>query len=145
MLAAVRPLLTLTRVISWADLILLWRRVTRITSTSRHNLLLATPAVAAPLVARSVHGRRLMAGRAGRSWRVLRAARSETAGAVEATITRTGTTRESRWIRIIPTAYSSIRSTSGSRLARELPGTISPAAILTAAQRVLCTWTSTLL
>src|SRR5438874_11423851 len=115
MLAAARLLLTLTRVVSWADLILPWRRVTRITSTSRHNLLLATPAVAAPLVARSVHGRRLMAGRAGRSWRVLRAARSETAGAVEATITRTGTSRASRCVRIIATADPSIRSTAGSR------------------------------
>src|SRR5438094_9770296 len=114
MLAAVRRLLTLTRVISWADLILPWRRVTRITSTSRHNLLLATPAVAAPLVARSVHGRRLLAGRAGRSWRNLRAARSETARAAEATITRTDTTRETRWIRIGQTEDSLIRSRSGS-------------------------------
>ena len=59
-----------------------------------------------------------------------------------AIIRRTGTTRESRWTRTIPTASSSTRSTSGLQRARELSGTISPAVIPTAAAQVPCTWTN---
>src|SRR6058998_3414630 len=113
--AVARPLLISIPVISWAESILLLRRVIRITSMLRASLLFPIAAAAITLAARLVPGRLLMAARAGLSWRVLRAARSETAGAVEATITRTGTIRESWWIQIIPTACSSTLLTFGSQ------------------------------
>ena len=107
------------------------RRVTRITFTRRRNpsFGIATAVAAMPMVASSAPGLPRMAARAGLIWRALKAARSETAVAAPATIRRTGTTRESRWIRIIPTGSSSTRSTCGLQRARELSGTIPPAVI----------------
>src|SRR5437867_2935854 len=117
------------------------RRVTQITSTHRRNPLfgIATPVAPVPTVASLVHGLPQMVARAGLTWKVLRAAPSGTALVARATIPRTGTTRESLLIRTIRTGFSSIRSRSGWRRARERYGPIPPA-VIPAGAHFLCTW-----
>src|SRR4029453_12925568 len=107
----------------------------------RHNLLsvTATAAAEARPAVKSVPGHRLTAAQAGLSWRVLRVARSETAEAVPEITHRTGTMRESWWIKMIRSVSFSILSTCGSQRARERRGIIQPAAILTLGRPGLCT------
>ena len=147
MLAADRLLLISIRAINWAGWRLPSHRVTRITFMPRHSLLSPTAMAAAEVrrAARLALGLRLTGAQVGLSWRVPRAARSEIAEAAPAIIHRTGTMRESWWIQMIRSVSFSTLSTCGSQRARERPGMILPAVILTAARQVLCTWTSTLL
>src|SRR6266566_4459 len=106
MRAADRLLLTSIRAINWAGWRLLSRRATPITSTPKHSLLSGTATAAAevPRAARLAPGLRLTEAQVGPSWRVLRAARSETAKTAQAIIPRTGTMRESWWTRMIRSA-----------------------------------------
>src|SRR6476660_1594861 len=105
------------------------------------RLLQIATAVAAVLTAASLErGLLQTAPQPGVTWRVRRAARSETALVARATIPRTGTTRESPWTQTILTGSSSIRSTSGLQRAQELSGTIPPAVTRIAAAQVPFTW-----
>src|SRR6267378_8470811 len=146
MLAPGRLLLISIRAINWAEWKLQSRRVTRITFMPRHSLLSPTAMAVVEVrrAARLALGLRLTEAQVGLSWKVPRAARLETAKTAQLTIPRTGTMRESLWIQIIRSVFFSTLSTSGSRLVREVRGTILPAVILTAARQVLCMWTSTL-
>src|SRR5207253_11454752 len=85
-----------------------------------------------------------MAVQAGPSWKAPRAAHSETAKAVPAITHRTGTTRESSWIRTIRIAFSLILSTSGLQRARVLHGTIPLAVIRIPGLQAAFRWTSML-
>src|SRR6516165_10008630 len=73
------------------------RRVIQITFTRRRNPSngIATAVVAVATVASLVRGLRRMAAQAGVTWKALKAVRYETARISQATILRTGTTRES--------------------------------------------------
>src|SRR5438552_15439132 len=95
------------------------RRVIQITFTRRRNPLfgIATAVAEVPTVASLVHGLPQMAARAGLIWKALKAVRSVTVASI---IRKTGTIRESRWTRTIPTACSSTPMTFGSQRAREL-------------------------
>src|SRR5262245_10378353 len=89
------------------------RRVIQTTSTRRRNPLFGIPAIAeVPMVASLAHGLQQMAARAGLIWKALKAVRLVTAASI---IRKTGTIRESRWTRTIPTGCFLILLTYGLR------------------------------
>src|SRR6266576_7010657 len=124
MLALGRLLLISIRAINWAEWRLPSLRATRITSMPKCNPLSVTAMAAAEArrAARLALGLRLTGAQVGLSWRVLREARLETAGAEPAITHRTGTMKESCWIQMIRSVSFSTLSTCGSQHARERRG-----------------------